>query len=312
MKDLREYLNEGIFDITADDVDKALCINAFQLLTKPLKFSGTEIEQAFASGDIGMDFDSKCLNIRGLANQVFVNKEFVNRYGDMIKCINLEYYTTQSSKINRINFLSDLDGVDCGGMEFRGFKFGLEKGTKLVNAKLCCLSNTEQMFLLNRFDKVDISINDKIENGNEFQEFDNKKFPKLTFVQEEKDQSNIFDGVTLIGSSSCKFNVSLACTAVGREIRKAAKNNIPDFGYRLYIKSTDAAKIDSLLKSSKKSIAQVDYMYERSEGTDSGEGFMYSPESKSIIIRRLNNYSSDYRMALNLQGRNSIHDFSDM
>lgn len=304
MRDLREYLNEGIFDTTADDVDRALCVDAFRMITNKNVISSDEIEKAFADGDIVFDLENKCMNVYGLVNQLFISKKFVKKYGDLVKCINLEYYKVQSSnhKTNVIFFMEDLNGIDLQGMEFGGFKFNVAKGIKLVNTKLHCLSNDDQMFIMNKFDKVEIIMNDKIEDQDDGSpEFDNKKFPKYTFVQDDSDHSNIFDNVTLIGSRSIKFNVSLACTSVGQEIRRITKNEIP-------VPAAADPKISALLKSSGKSIAEVDYMYRKSNASDYGEGVIYNPSVKSTFVRRFGQYNSDYQLANNVGQRDHIYD----
>ena len=297
-------MNEGIFDTTADDVDRALCVDVLHMITNKNMISPDEIEQAFADGNIKFDLDNKCLDIYGLVNQLFISKKFIKKYGNMIKCINLEYYKVQSgnNKTNVIFFMEDLNGLDLKGMEFRGFKFNVAKGIKLVNAKLRCLSNVEQQFILNKFDNVEISINDKIEdNGDCSPEFDNKKFPKFIFVQDYSDHSNLFDNVTLVGSRSVKFNVSLACTAVGQEIRRITKNAVP-------VPAAAASKISTLLKSSGKSIAEVDYLYRESNVSDYGEGVIYNPSSKITFIRTFGTYNSDYQLSNNLRSRDPIYD----
>lgn len=241
------------------------------------------------------------LIIKGVLDEIFISKAFIEKYRDVIKCI--EFDVIAGGKPGTISFLPDLSGVDLGGMLFKSNRFYFSTSMKLVNMKLCCLSNSEVVFITDTFSKVEISIADRIKKVRSSSEFEHPDYPKITFASRDDDGSNIFDNVTLTGSSSDKFNVSLACTAVGQKIRSLTQNKIP-------IDSADGAKINTLLKSSKKAIAEVDYLYRNSDDRN-GEGFVYDPASKSSDIRSFgDSKDSDYIRCLKWYRAYNIQEYA--
>lgn len=286
MKNLNEYINEGIFDMKATDPEDLLFVDSILMITKPggVRITPAAIRKAFDNGTFSFDPDAGALIIKGVIDEIFINKAFIEKYGDAIKSI--EFDVIAEGKPGIINFLSDLSGVDMGGMMFKSNRFYFSTDMKLVNMKLCCLSNATILFFLDTFSKVEISIADKIKKIRASAEFMHPDYPKVMFASKDADRSNVFDNVTLIGSSSDKFNVSLACTTVGQKIRTLTQNKIP-------IDSTDGTKINALLKSSRKAISEVTYLYRNSDSGD-GEGFIYDPAAKSSDIREFGGIDSDY------------------
>lgn len=304
MKPLKSYITEGIFDTdtsTADDfLNKETCVDAVMLLRldrSVMKDSARKlISDLYDKGSIRFDMDDGLLSISTSPEiyNLYIDKKFINKYKGIIKCVTmLPNDDFAPHEMHYISFDYNLSGVDMGGMTFKANRFIVPSYLVLENVNLYYYEGgISTVFIANKFKRVTIGIDNDFNVSKNSSEFLKSHYPKFMFVQTAGDKSDVFDGLTLKKSSSCKFNVSLACTNAGREMREILKDG-----------DSDARKaIEKIFGSNFNSIAEIDYMYTKEPGSRAGEGHIYNTASGEVRVKAFKfRESSDYERAQRLQ-----------
>lgn len=302
MKPLKSYITEGIFDIdasTADDfLNRETCVDAVMMLSgldsSAMKDSARKlISDLYDKESIQFDMDEGLLSI-STSPEIYnlnINKKFISKYKGIIKRVMLLLNDDPApipQGMYYISFDYDLNNVDMGGMTFSACRFIIPSYLTLVNVNFHCYKGSvSSIFIGNKFKKVNIGIDDDFRMTGEPNEFLKSYYPTLIFVQTAGDKSDVFAGLTLKKSSSCKFNLSLACTVAGQEMRELLNNDNPD----------TKKEIGKIFGSNLKSIAEIDYMYTKDPGSY-GAGHVYNVESGKVSVEQFRDRStSDYERA---------------
>lgn len=234
MKDLREYLGEGIFDTDTrsiegnEDYEKIMLTDiVFELLggnNNHWKFSKESIMKAIDGNAI---YSGSYLNSSN--KFLSMSYDYRDNYGipgvlnigkyeiDVLRKHNIISLSHGGSN-GCIRLLDELDGVDCGGIRLTSAHMAVMPSFKIVNLKIYLHDNPEGMTLYdNKFKNVSIKIMTNNHKRTGYREFDGGRIPKLCIIQFNP-SGNVFDDVNLGIITNC--NLSIGSTIAGKMIGK--------------------------------------------------------------------------------------------